>query len=151
MLALYFVHLIIERASRYPRVLLIRNSIFAWNDPFSQVRSQMVSQFQISHVHTHDFMHDSRPLLPSSCRLCSRRDKTCPASSGTKNAGCLPSSSLCLSAVRQLYLQWWCCTSMCSLQPRLLLSVRSVIIGWDVCDNARMVLPRFRGLGKGIS
>ena len=39
MLVLNFVHLIIERASCYPRVPLIRNSIFARNVPFSQTRS----------------------------------------------------------------------------------------------------------------
>ena len=33
-LALNFVHLIIERASHYPQVPLIRNSNFARNDPF---------------------------------------------------------------------------------------------------------------------
>ena len=41
MLALNFVHLIIERASRYPQVPLIRKSIFARNDPFSHLRSHM--------------------------------------------------------------------------------------------------------------
>ena len=35
------MHLIIERASRYPRVPLIRNSIFAQNVPFSQTRSHI--------------------------------------------------------------------------------------------------------------
>ena len=33
------MHLIIERASRYPRVPLIRKSIFARNDPFSQPKA----------------------------------------------------------------------------------------------------------------
>ena len=39
MLALKFVHLIIERASRYPRVPLIGNSYFAWNA--NQTRSHI--------------------------------------------------------------------------------------------------------------
>ena len=43
MLALNFVHLIIECASRYPRVPLIRNSIFAWNVPFSHLRSHIIA------------------------------------------------------------------------------------------------------------
>ena len=41
MLALNFVHLIIEHASRYPRVPLIRKSFFARNDPFSHLRSHI--------------------------------------------------------------------------------------------------------------
>ena len=36
------MHLIIERALRYPRVPLIRNSIFAQNDPFSHLWSHIV-------------------------------------------------------------------------------------------------------------
>ena len=42
MLALKFVHLIIERASRYPREPLIGNSYFARNATFSQTRSHIV-------------------------------------------------------------------------------------------------------------
>ena len=39
--ALNFVHLIIERALRYLRVQLIRNLIFARNDPFSHLWSHI--------------------------------------------------------------------------------------------------------------
>ena len=42
-LALKLVHLIIERASRYPWVLLIGNSFFARNTPFSQTRSHNIT------------------------------------------------------------------------------------------------------------
>ena len=48
MLPLNFVHLIIVRTSSYPRVPLIRNSIFAQNDPFSHLWSHIIMICQYS-------------------------------------------------------------------------------------------------------
>ena len=58
------MHLIIERASRYPWVPLIRKSIFARNDPFSHLRSHIhnINHIIIRPKSSGHVTHDSHKL-----------------------------------------------------------------------------------------
>ena len=59
--------LIIERASRYPPVPLIRNSIFARNDPFSHLGSDIIPACVLLGGRTtgHDTVHGRLVCLGS--------------------------------------------------------------------------------------
>ena len=108
------MHLIIERASRYPRVPLIRNSIFARNVPFSQTRSHITSDTQIKGLQkaggkttAEQLLHGCKVHWIRSCqrvadRVSSSEDKSRERKIFLKSTRCVPSLANSIEVVEAL-------------------------------------------------